>query len=59
MEATENKFISLKNLGQYTTNLVGKMADDISTSLETANEYTDQEVSKKSSVQFCIWEEND
>ena len=55
----ENKYISLENMRQYDALLKGKMADDNSNTLTTANEYTDNAVAQKSSVQFCIWEEND
>lgn len=55
----ENKIITLENLQQYHENLVGKIDDDNTTLLETANEYTNQEVAKKSQVTFHIWEDND
>lgn len=55
----EKKIVTFDGLKKYDALSKEKMANDISASLESANTYTNQEVAKKSSVQICIWEEND
>lgn len=51
----EKKFLSLEGLQNYHSKITNKIDTDIN----AAKNYTDEEVAKKTVVQFCVWEETD
>ena len=51
----EKKYLSLEGLTHYD----GLIKEEINDNLISAKQYTDEEVAKKSAIQFCVWEEND
>ena len=51
----EKKLLSLEGLTQYD----GLIKEKINNDIIAAKSYTDEEVAKKTAVQFYTWEEND
>lgn len=51
----EKNLLSLEGLAHYDSLIKEKINNDII----SAKSYTDEEVAKKSAIQFCFWEEND